>query len=118
MIKNITLFSLASLLLSFPSYGKWLSTSGTITSLTTYGHTNTVLVSLTDQGANITECSNKTTFAISSSLDPEARSRMYSMLLAARASGKAVTISYSDVGGCEPWDRNLNVYRRITRLIH
>ncbi|BCL73494.1 hypothetical protein TUMSATVNIG1_54700 [Vibrio nigripulchritudo] len=46
------------------------------------------------------------------------RSRMYSMLLTAKASGKPVTVSYNDVGGCEPWDQNINVYRRIVRLSH
>ncbi|WP_225911822.1 hypothetical protein [Vibrio nigripulchritudo] len=74
-----------SISLCFPAFGKWLSTHGTVTSITTYGHTNTILVDLSDQGANIAKCTSKTTFAISSNLDPEALSNVFDV-----ADGKSV----------------------------
>jgi hypothetical protein len=104
--------------LSSNSYAVWLNTSGNIATITTYAHTNTILVSLSNDGHRINECSSDNVFAISSAMDSEARSRMYSMLLAAKSANKAVTISYSDVGNCEPWDSNRSAYRRIVRLSH
>lgn len=46
----------------------------------------------------------------------ERRARMFSMLLAAKASGTPVIVAYSDVGGCEPWGADQNAYRKIIRL--
>ena len=98
------------------SHAVWLNTAGKITSLTTYATTNTILVTLSNPGTDVEQCSNKTTFAISKDINAEARARMYSMLLAAQTSDRTVTVSYNDVGNCEPWDANLNAYRKITRL--
>ena len=101
-------------LLSFPSFAAWQNTSGTVTGITTYASRNTILISLSVAG-KATDCSDSSVFAISQDLTPEARNRMYSMLLAAQASGSQVTLTYSDVGGCEAWDSNTAAYRTIIR---
>ena len=110
------LIGAAALLFSISANSAWLNTTGMITNLTTYSHTETILVALSNVGSDISACSDKTTFAISKSISPEARARMYSMLLAAQASGRPVVVSYSDTGGCEPWDASQNVFRQIVRL--
>lgn len=83
------------------SQAAWLSTSGKVESIVTYSKTNTVLVALTSSGQEVEECSNKTIFAISKDLVPEARNRMFSMLLASEASDTDITVSYLNSGGCE-----------------
>lgn len=98
------------------SQAAWLSTSGKVESIVTYSKTNTVLVALTSSGQEVEECSNKTIFAISKDLVPEARNRMFSMLLASEASDADITVSYLNSGGCEPWDSSPNVYRKIVRM--
>ncbi|GAB1624081.1 hypothetical protein AAOGI_41310 [Agarivorans albus] len=98
------------------SFAIWLDTQGKVTNLITYSGPETVLVQLSNTGAPVEGCSDKSTFAISSGISAEARARMYSMLLAARESGRVITVSYSDVGGCEPWGASPNVYRKIVRL--
>ena len=102
--------------LSATSLASWLDTSGKIVSIVIYPHTETILVSLDSSGVDVSACSSKSNFAISADISLEARTRMYSMLLAAQASGRNVVISYSDVGNCEPWGANTNAYRKITRL--
>ncbi len=104
------------LTLSTTSNARWLDVSGNVTHLVTYAHNETILVTLDNTGNDVLECSNKVTFAISKTMSPEGRSRMYSLLLAAKTSGSRVTVSYNDVGNCEPWDANPNAYRKITRL--
>ncbi|TRY28671.1 DUF5992 family protein [Aliiglaciecola sp. M165] len=106
------------LLFSFSEYSDaaWLNTTGTVSDVITYASTETVLVVLSSNGAPVEECSNTTTFAISKSISEEARARMFSILLAAKTTGSSVTLSYNDVGGCEPWDANSSAYRKITRL--
>ncbi|MEM9101700.1 MAG: hypothetical protein AAGB12_05200 [Pseudomonadota bacterium] len=110
------LLPLFLILFSTNTFARWLDTSGTVTSITTYAGTETILVSISSEGTDIEECSNSTAFAISASLSSEARARMYAMLLAAQASNRTVVISYNDVGGCEPWDGAQNVFRQIVRL--
>lgn len=94
----------------------WLDTSGKLTSLVTYMGKETILVTLDVSGSKVAECSNTRTFAISSSMSPEGRSRMYAMLLSAQATRRPVTVSYSESDGCEPWGATQNVYRQIVRL--
>ena len=103
-------------MLPISSYAAWISATGKVDRVVTYGHNNTILVYLSSHGKAVTECSNTNGFAISKSIESEARSRMYSMILAAQALGREVTVSYNDAGGCEPWDANSSVYRKITRL--
>lgn len=94
----------------------WIEASGTVNRIATYAHTDTVLVYLSGGGTQVAECTNKTVFAISGSMSSERRARMFSMLLAAKASGTSVIVGYNNVGGCEPWDADQNAYRKITRL--
>jgi|GEM_PF-1574333 len=101
---------------SAPSFAVWLNTAGKIKEIITYAGRETILVNLDGSGTKVNECSNTRTFAISKSISAEARSRMYAMLLSAQATGKNVTLSYNDVGGCEPWGSTANVYRTIVRL--
>jgi hypothetical protein len=94
----------------------WLNTSGTVDRITTYYHRETVLIRLSSNGVDVPACSNNTTFAISKDISPEARARMFAMLLSAQATGREVTVTYSDAGSCESWDSNPSAYRRILRL--
>lgn len=103
-------------LLSFPSHAVWLNSSGEVTSIITYAGKDTVLVNLSTAGTAVQECASTATFAISSTLSAEQRARMFAILLAAKTAGSKVTISYNDVGSCEPWDSNPNAYRKIIRL--
>lgn len=111
-------FILASMLLliSAPGYAAWLEASGKIESIATYASNETILVTLSSPGKAVPACSNTTTFAISRSISAEARARMFSMLLAARAAGANITVAFDEAGGCEPWDANTNVYRIIKRM--
>ena len=103
-------------LCSFDAKAVWLNSSGEIENVIIYT-SNKILVKLkNNNGANVTACSNKEYFAISSSYSEEARARMYSTLLAAKLAGRSVTLSYSDVNNCEAWGNSSSVYRRITRL--
>lgn len=117
MVLTVGLF-----LLSVGVHAGWLSTKGKVQSLVTYASHETVLVTLEDEqgeiipGNGITDCTNKQSFAISRDISTEARARMYAALLAAKTAGTYVTISYSDAGGCEPWDASANVYRKVVRL--
>jgi len=110
------LITLVLLCMSTFSNAAWINVSGKITNLSTYANTETILVTLDNHGRNIEECSNKTTFAISNSISAEARARMYANLLAAKTAKNTVTIAYSEVGSCEPWDSNPSGYRKILRL--
>ncbi|MGR3971747.1 hypothetical protein [Shewanella sp. 1180_01] len=94
----------------------WVNTTGKITSIVNYAHRDTILVALSDNGMAVSQCSDRTTFAVGDKYTPERRARMYAMLLAAQASERSITISYNDVGNCEPWDSNPDVFRLITRL--
>jgi hypothetical protein len=91
----------------------WITASGTVKQIVTYAHTETILVNISVEGANVGECSNKSTFAISASNSPEGRARMYSMLLSAQATGRVVSLSFLNEGGCEPWFSAPNIYRKI-----
>lgn len=112
------IITILALLFSADSAAVWLNTKAKITNIITYSSRNTILVQLEAEGAKVPECSNSNTFAISSTLDPEARARMYSTLLAARSADRPVIVSYNDAGGCEPWGNTSNVYRRIVRLYY
>jgi hypothetical protein len=112
--KLITAFSL--LIAPQQCMASWLDVSGKVTNIITYAHTETILVNLDVSGANVVECSNSRTFAISSTISAEGRSRMYAMLLSAQATGRSITVSYNSAGGCEAWGATPNTYRRIVRL--
>lgn len=114
-MKRAALF-ISLLVVSNATFAAWIDVSGNVTSIVTYGHRETILVSLSSAGAEVGGCMNKTGFAISQTMSPEGRARMYAMLLAAKTTDTPVTISYNDVGNCEPWDANQAVYRKITRL--
>ncbi len=113
-MKNIVVFIV--LFVSGGVNAAWLNSTGTVKDIITYSSRETVLVNLSISGAVVDECSNETTFAISKELSPEARARMYSMLLSAQATGRTVVVSYEDSGGCESWGSSPNVYRKIVRL--
>lgn len=106
----LALFSVSS----FSAY--WIDTAGKVTAIITYAGTETILVTLSNHGTDVAECASKTTFAVSKSISAEARSRMYAMLLSAQATGRNITVSYSNIGGCEPYGANANAYRKIARL--
>ena len=118
MIQAIKIFlpAVCLLLLPLDSYAAWITTSGKVIRISTYSSTNTVLVQLDVNGTSVSECSNNITFAISKDMSEEARSRMYSLLLAAKVAGDTVSIAYSDTGSCEPWDASTSAYRRILRI--
>lgn len=103
-------------ILSTSANATWLNSSGKIVNIITYANKEAILVTISTNGIDVAECSNKSVFAISASISSEARARMYSMLLSAQATGRNITVAYNDVGGCEPWDSNSSVYRRINRL--
>lgn len=103
-------------LLSNQAYAVWVSVTGKVTNIVSYAHRDTFLVSLSNVGVAVKQCSDNSTFAVGDSYSSERRERMFAMLLTAQASDRSVTISYSDVGGCEPWDSNPDVFRLITRL--
>ncbi len=107
---------LASSLVFSVHAAEWINVTGEVVGLTTYARTNTILVTLDSEGAEVAECSNRSTFAISKDDVPEARSRMYSMLLAAKTAEKKVVLTYQNIDGCEPWDSNPTAYRKILRL--
>lgn len=94
----------------------WLNVSGKVENIITYAHTETILVNISANGASVDACSNATTFAISKDISPEARARMYAMLLAAQSTERTVVVSFREVEGCEPWDSNPSAYRQIVRL--
>ena len=64
---------LITLFFSAYSHAYWIDTSGKVTSIITYAHTDTVIVTLTSAGADVAECTNKTNFVISKSINSEAR---------------------------------------------
>jgi len=113
-MKNIT----ALLLVLFSNFtmAQWLTVSGPVKRIVTYAHTETILVEVSDEDVGAGTCSNKKTFAISSTMSEEGRARMYAMLLSAQATGREVLVSYLDDGGCEAWFGAHDVYRRITVL--
>ncbi|MEJ6475051.1 hypothetical protein [Pseudoalteromonas piscicida] len=108
--------ALAALAFSLSANAAWLNSTAEVEDLVTYPG-NTILFKLkNNNGTNISACSNKEYFAISSTYPEEARARLYSTLLAATISKTPVTISYSDTGNCEAWGNSPSVYRRVTRL--
>ncbi|WNO10318.1 hypothetical protein [Teredinibacter sp. KSP-S5-2] len=102
--------------LSMNCFAAWKNVGGKVKSITTYATTETILVTISSHGEDVPECSNKSVFAISKDISSEARARMYSMLLAARATDRSVTLAYNHEGNCEPWGSNQDAYRRITRM--
>lgn len=113
-MKNLLLLFMS--ICPFFATSAWISTTSKVVDIVTYAHTETVLVTLSDPGSTVQECSSKVTFAIGSAVSPEGRARMYSLLLTAKTTNSNVTVSYSDVGNCEPWDANPTAYRKIVRL--
>ncbi|WP_054114254.1 hypothetical protein [Marinagarivorans algicola] len=102
----------------------WHTSTGKVKNINFYSATDVILVSLIHsttgepvEGADVTACTNKTTFAISQSIPAERRSQMLSALLMAKASGRSVSFSYSSAGGCVPYGTGSSVYRGIVRLI-
>ncbi len=94
----------------------WLDTKGKVTRLITYADHDTIIVTLDKAGTDVTACLNKSDFVISQSISAEGRARMYAYLLAAKTTGSLVTISYNHQNGCEAWDTNPAIYRKIMRL--
>jgi hypothetical protein len=107
---------LIALVFSTYSNASWIDTSGKVSSIITYAHIDTIIVNISSAGIDVAECANKTSFVISKSISSEARTRMYSMLLSAQATGRTVVLAYNNTGGCEPWGANANAYRKIVRL--
>ena len=102
----------------------WHTSGGQVKDINVYSGTDAVLVTLVNpttgemvNGADVTQCSNKTTFAISNTISPERRSQMLSLLLMAKASGRPVRLSYSTSGGCVAYGAGSSVYRGIVRII-
>ncbi|AUI85897.1 hypothetical protein BS333_05615 [Vibrio azureus] len=111
------LILLSTVLLSSNSFAGWLNIAGKVKAISTYAHTNTIIVALEQQGTAIAGCSDTTSFAISKDLQPEARARMYSMALAAEASDSTITISYGGAANdCVKYDNNVS-FRKIVRMI-
>ena len=104
------------LLASVASKAAWIEASGKVNSIAIYSSTETILVTLNSHGAPVTGCSNTSAFAVSNSMSPEGRARMYAMLLAAKTAGTVITVAYDELGGCEPWGSNQSVYRIIRRM--
>jgi hypothetical protein len=96
----------------------WNNTSGTVSSINNYAHTDTVLIKLSSLGEDVEACGNKDTFAIDGALPESRRNQIYSALLAAKASGKSVTLAYDDTGNCIAYGSNPSAYRGIVRIIH
>ncbi|MDO6528192.1 hypothetical protein Q4519_21230 [Motilimonas sp. 1_MG-2023] len=67
------LVGLMAWLLCANAHAAWIDTKGTVKHIITYAHTNTVLVELSHAGADVTACSNKSTFAISNAIQAEVR---------------------------------------------
>lgn len=109
-------FAFLMLALSCPLKADWLQVKAKVAGISTYSHTETILVTLVLSGTAVADCSNNTSFAISHSLSEEGRARMYSTLLAAQLAGKDVAIAFNRSGGCEPWDTNPMAYRTIVRI--
>ncbi|MCG7536475.1 hypothetical protein [Pseudoalteromonas sp. OOF1S-7] len=107
-----------AMLMAGQAQAAWLTAGGSIDAITVYANTNTILVTLQAGTSNLTNnCTTKTpVLAISSNLPEERRNRMYSMLLAKKASGKAVSLTYDSAAACEPWDSNSAAYSRIVRM--
>ena len=111
------LILLSTVLLSSNGFAGWLNIAGKVKKISTYAHTNTIIVALEQQGTAIAGCSDTTSFAISKDLQPEARARMYSMALAAEASDSTITISYGGAANdCVKYNNNVS-FRKIVRMI-
>ncbi|WP_062567159.1 hypothetical protein [Pseudoalteromonas arabiensis] len=110
------LFIVFFILFSHNAKAVWISATGKVENMSIYSSTR-ILVKLENQnGAPVQACSNNEFFIIPAGYSEDSRDRMYSTLLAAKMAGATVSISYEDVGNCEPWGVTPNVYRRIVRL--
>ncbi|MCG7560746.1 MULTISPECIES: hypothetical protein [Pseudoalteromonas] len=107
-----------AMLIAGQAQAAWLTAGGSIDTIVVYANTNTILVTLQAGTSNLNnKCTTKSpTLAISSGLTEERRNRMYSMLLAKKASGQAVSLTYDSTAACEPWDSNSSAYSRILRM--
>lgn len=101
----------------FSSYAGWHNTTGKITHINFYAHTNTVLLRLDSSGHDVAECTNKDYFAVNSTMAENRRNQMISALLAAKAMGKTITIAYNQTGSCAAYGSNTSAYRSILRVI-
>ncbi|QTL34122.1 hypothetical protein [Pseudoalteromonas viridis] len=107
-----------AMLMAGQAQAGWLTAGGSIDAITVYANTNTILVTLQAGTSNLTNnCTTKAPIlAISADLPEERRNRMYSMLLAKKASGQAVSLAYDPAAACEPWNANSSAYSRIERM--
>jgi len=116
-----TLFTTLSLvtmsLVSTAANSAWLTVTGEIDSISVYGHRDTVVFRLTNDGKPTT-CSNTRSFAISDQISAERRSQLLSFLMANDLAKRKITVSYLDNGNCEAWDSNEDAIRRVTRITH
>nr|BDD45206.1 hypothetical protein 12 [Saccharospirillaceae bacterium] len=94
----------------------WNTATGTVETINFYSTTSTVLVELSTDGTAVSECNNNTLFAVDGTQPEARRNQMVSALLAAKASGNTVSISYSTSGGCVAYGSNTNAFRGIKRL--
>ncbi|MDX3773848.1 hypothetical protein QE250_06965 [Chromatiaceae bacterium AAb-1] len=104
--------------LSSQVYSGWENTKGKVVSINNYAHTDTVLVKLSSPGVSVEACESKDYFAIDGNLPESRRNQMFTVLLAAKASDKEVTIAYDNTGNCIAYGNNPSVYRGILRIIH
>lgn len=98
-----------------PAHAAWVEVAGTIQGITTYAHTNTVLVALSASGSAGT-CADASIFALDGALPEERRKQLLVMLVSGQARGAVVTLTYDNAGGCVTWDATPNVFRGIVRL--
>ena len=94
---------------------RWIGVSGTVENISVYETTDTILFTLSSAGETVSHCTNKTNFAISGTAPSDRRKQLLSVLLSSRASGKPVSVAYSDTE-CVPWDTNQNAYRRVRKI--
>lgn len=106
----------ATCLLPTSANAVWTGASGKVVDIVVYATTDTVLFVLDVSGADVAECSNKTTFAINGSLPTDRRKQMLSVLLLAKTTGEEISVGFNVVGGCVPWGSTQNVYRGVARI--
>lgn len=115
--RNVSILAIAivSLFVMSPAKATWVQATGTITGITNYSHTDTVLIALSVAGAAGT-CADSSIFALDGSMSTDRRKQIFASLLSAQARGVTVTITYDDSGGCVTWDGTPNVFRGIARF--
>ncbi|MDZ7923413.1 MAG: hypothetical protein U5M23_05000 [Marinagarivorans sp.] len=101
----------------------WHTVGGKIDHISVYSATDIVIVTFVNSagaaitGPEVEACTNKSEFAISTSIPAERRQQMLSILMMAKATGASVTISYDTASGCVPYGSSASAYRGIVRVI-